>query len=123
MKDSEILNFSVQINDGLSETSADGVSLAFDKKYGIMFASYMPGMQGSYGESRGRIMLSYFPASQPTNLKTVEIARGSDVYCNNILSLGEAVKERFGEKCEPLYERLAKFFQILDSYNFIYFKE
>ena len=41
----------------------------------------------------------------------------------DILSLGEAVKERFGEECEPLYERLAKFFQILDSYNFIYFKE
>ena len=41
----------------------------------------------------------------------------------DILVLGEAVKEEFGENCEPLYERLAKFFQILDSYNFISFKE
>lgn len=40
----------------------------------------------------------------------------------NILLLGEAVKAEFGEKAEPLYERLAKFFQILESYNFITFK-
>ena len=39
----------------------------------------------------------------------------------NILLLGEAVKEAFGEDAEPLYERLAKFFQILESYNFITF--
>lgn len=37
----------------------------------------------------------------------------------NIIALGEEVKERFGEKAEPLYERLAKYFQILDSYHFI----
>lgn len=37
----------------------------------------------------------------------------------NIIVLGEAVKEHFGEKAEPLYERLAKYFQILDSYHFI----
>ena len=40
----------------------------------------------------------------------------------NILALGEDVKEKFGDECEPLYERLAKFFQILSSYNFITFK-
>ena len=40
----------------------------------------------------------------------------------DILKLGEYVKEHFGEKAEPLYERLAKFFQILESYNFITFK-
>ena len=39
----------------------------------------------------------------------------------NILSLGEKVKEHFGDEAEPLYERLAKFFQILESYNFISF--
>ena len=37
----------------------------------------------------------------------------------NIVELGELVKEQFGEKANPLYERLAKFFQILDSYQFI----
>ncbi len=37
----------------------------------------------------------------------------------NIIELGEFVKEEFGEKAEPLYERLAKYFQILESYQFI----
>lgn len=37
----------------------------------------------------------------------------------NIIELGEYVKEEFGEKAEPLYERLAKFFEILDSYHFV----
>ncbi len=36
-----------------------------------------------------------------------------------IIVLGEDVKEEFGEKANPLYERLAKYFQILESYNFI----
>lgn len=36
-----------------------------------------------------------------------------------ILELGEAVEEHFGEKAQPLYERLAKYIQILDSYHFI----
>lgn len=40
----------------------------------------------------------------------------------NIIELGVSVKENFGEDAEPLYERLAKFFQILESYNFITFK-
>ena len=37
----------------------------------------------------------------------------------NLIEIGEYVKEHFGEKAEPLYERLAKYFQILESYNFI----
>ena len=40
----------------------------------------------------------------------------------DIIAIGKIVKEKFGEECEPLYERLAKFFQILESYNFIYFR-
>ncbi len=40
----------------------------------------------------------------------------------NIVELGKDVKNHFGEKAEPLYERLAKYFQILESYNFIEFK-
>ena len=40
----------------------------------------------------------------------------------DILTLGESVKKEFGDEAEPLYERLAKFFQILSSYNFINFK-
>ncbi len=41
----------------------------------------------------------------------------------DITEIGVSVKEHFGEKCEPLYERLARFFQILKSYNFITFKD
>lgn len=37
----------------------------------------------------------------------------------SILDLGKAVDAQFGEAAHPLYERLAKFFQILDSYGFI----
>lgn len=40
-----------------------------------------------------------------------------------ILTLGVSVKEHFGEKAEPLYERLAKYFQILESYKFIEFRD
>ena len=40
----------------------------------------------------------------------------------NIIELGREVKEHFGEKAEPLYPRLAKFFQILESYGFVNFK-
>ena len=37
----------------------------------------------------------------------------------SILDLGALVKDEFGEKAEPLYERLCKYFQILESYDFI----
>ena len=40
----------------------------------------------------------------------------------SIILLGEAVEEKFGEAAHPLYERLAKYFQILESYGFITFK-
>lgn len=39
-----------------------------------------------------------------------------------IIELGKDVKAEFGEKANPLYERLAKYFQILDSYHFIEWK-
>ena len=40
----------------------------------------------------------------------------------DIIKLGELLKAELGEKAEPLYERLAKFFQVLESYGFIRFK-
>ena len=80
---------SVQISDGLTQTSADGANLVFDSKYGVMFCAYMPGPQGHYGESRGRISLTWFPASQPTNSRTVDIATGRSEYVPNVLSLGD----------------------------------
>ena len=40
----------------------------------------------------------------------------------DIIALGVLVKDHFGDEAEPLYERLAKFFQTLESYKFISFK-
>ena len=40
----------------------------------------------------------------------------------DILALGQKVKEHFGEKAEPLYPRLVKYFEILESYKFITFE-
>ena len=40
-----------------------------------------------------------------------------------IVEIGVLVKEKFGEKAEPLYERLAKYFQILESYGFVGFNK
>ena len=41
----------------------------------------------------------------------------------NIIAIGQEVKEHFGEKANPLYERLSQFFEILRSYNFITWKK
>lgn len=41
----------------------------------------------------------------------------------DITVLGILVKEHFGDEAEPLYERLAKYFQILDSYSFVVWKK
>ncbi|MBQ2754894.1 MAG: PqqD family protein [Clostridia bacterium] len=41
----------------------------------------------------------------------------------NIIELGKLVETKFGDKAQPLYPRLAKYFQILDSYRFISWNE
>ena len=40
----------------------------------------------------------------------------------DIIKIGEKVKENFGEKAEPLYPRLVKYFEALQNCKFIYFK-
>ncbi len=40
----------------------------------------------------------------------------------DIVAIGVLVKAHFGEEAEPLYERLAKYFRILDSYSFVEWK-
>lgn len=37
----------------------------------------------------------------------------------DIAALAKKVDEHFGEEAHPLYERLVKYFQILESYHFI----
>ncbi len=40
----------------------------------------------------------------------------------SILEIGKSVEKEFGEEANPLYERLAQFFRILENNNFIYWK-
>ena len=40
----------------------------------------------------------------------------------DIIALGSLVEKEFGENANPLYERPARYFQILESYRFITFK-
>ncbi len=37
----------------------------------------------------------------------------------NIIEIGKEVEAHFGEKANPLYERLATYFQMLESYGFV----
>ena len=37
----------------------------------------------------------------------------------DILEIGKFVEEHFGEKANPLYERLSQYFKTLEKYNFI----
>lgn len=37
----------------------------------------------------------------------------------DITAIGELVREHFGDKAEPLYERLSQYFKILEGNNFI----
>ena len=36
-----------------------------------------------------------------------------------VYQLAAPVKERFGQEAEPLYPRIAKYFQVLESYGFV----
>jgi len=41
----------------------------------------------------------------------------------NIITLGIMLREEFGEATEPLYERLAKYLSVLESYRLITWKK
>ena len=38
-----------------------------------------------------------------------------------VADLAECMKQQFGEKADPLYPRIIKYFQIVESYHFIQF--
>lgn len=40
-----------------------------------------------------------------------------------IKEIGKSVEKNFGDSVKPLYERLSKYIQILESYNFISYKK
>lgn len=72
-----------------------------------------------------RIAQKFFKKPKVTHIHLDEI--GSFVWPlldgeKNIIELGKEVEKHFGEKANPLYERLAKYFQILDSYHFVEWK-
>ncbi len=58
-----------QISDGLSQTAACASAAVYDKENGLMFVSYMTGLPKAYGESTGKLCLSVFSPSQPTNIR------------------------------------------------------
>ena len=58
-----------QISDGLSQTAACASAAVYDKANGLVFVSYMTGLPKRYGESTGKLCLSVFPPSQPTNIR------------------------------------------------------
>ena len=41
----------------------------------------------------------------------------------DIIAIGELTREHFGEKAEPLYERLSQYFRTLESYGFVTFNK
>ncbi len=41
----------------------------------------------------------------------------------SIYDIAECVKQEFGEKAEPLYQRIAQYFKTLESYGFIQMKQ
>lgn len=72
-----------------------------------------------------RVAQKFFKKSKVSHIHLDEM--GSFVWPlldseKNIIELGKMVELQFGEKANPLYERLAKYFQILDSYDFIEWK-
>lgn len=40
----------------------------------------------------------------------------------DISTIGELVEEHFGEKAKPVYERVSKYFWILNNYGFVTYK-
>lgn len=40
----------------------------------------------------------------------------------NIIEIAELIEDTFGEEVNPLYERIAEYFRILNSYGFVSFK-
>lgn len=92
----DVVNNSVQINDGLTETCAASISNAYDKEYGVLFVSHNSHGKNaypSYGESDGRTVLAVFPPETPWNKKEMIIDEGTganrQVLSPNLLGLGK----------------------------------
>jgi len=84
----QIYNNAIQINDGLNQTAACSSCIAYDTEDGTIFYAYETGLQRAYGESIGKLMLSVFSPSQPTNIRFVTLDEGNGtsrgILCNAI---------------------------------------
>ncbi len=65
--------------------------------------------------------------SKPETTKTHLEEMGSFIWPlidgkKTVGQIGDEVKNHFGDKADPVYERISKYFHMLESYGFIYFK-
>lgn len=77
-----------QINDGLKQTCASAVEIAYSHKYGIVSAVYLTS-SSNYGEQKGNIGLSIYPAGQPGNAKYLSVSSGNQEFEPNILQIAD----------------------------------
>ncbi len=107
MNDNNFLNLVPRINEGLNwnKDENDIVTLEIENR-------------GLFNRIAQRVFkkpkISYVHLDELGSFVWLSIDGKTD-----IAEIGISVKERFGENAEPLYEKLAKYFQILKSYNFV----
>ncbi|MGJ1349031.1 hypothetical protein [Sphingobacterium siyangense] len=84
-----INNFKTQISDGFLN-AASAAHFSINKK-GLGVVSYLGGIGSNFGESPGRIMLSVFPITQPTQAKHYLIKEGEMAFESNSMLLSDDV--------------------------------
>lgn len=110
VKDENYLDRVPVIKDGLEWTADDGGAVTISVENKGFF---------------NRIAQKFFKKPKVSYVHLEE--NGSFVWLaidgeRDIAEIGRLVRERFGEKAEPLYERLAKYIAMLGSCGFITFK-
>ncbi|MGJ1244275.1 hypothetical protein [Sphingobacterium multivorum] len=84
-----INNYKIQISDGFLN-AASASHLQINKK-GIAFVSYLGGVGLNFGESPGRIMLSIFPVTQPSQSKHYLIKEGEMAFESNCMMISDDI--------------------------------
>jgi len=84
-----------QISDGLTQTAACASAVVYDKQNGLVFVSYKTGLPKRYGESTGKLCLSVFPPSQPTNIRhrviDIGVGQSRGLLCTAHYLVGDGV--------------------------------
>lgn len=107
-----------QINENFLERCPaypDGIAWSADEKGLVTLDIENKGVMN-------RIFQKLFKKPKVTHIHLDEI--GSFIWKQidgkkTLLDMGKPLEEQFGEKALPTYERLAKYFQILESYGFV----